>query len=129
MCDKVAEKAAQLDENSPVTTICPDVTSVSDDSIAGYADTIIAICSNASDTRVNSQNKNIVARTIIPIVTGLTAGGLGAGITASVIEAKKEDIKNKAVAEWMEDIGEHIQCFVGTDELGSYGDTIAIEID
>ena len=68
-------------------------------------------------------------RATVPIVTGLAAGGLGAGITASVIEAKKEDIKNKAVAEWMENIGEHIQCFVGTDELGSYGDTIAIEID
>ena len=129
MCDKVAEKEAQSDENSPVTTICPDVTNVKDESIAGYADTIIAICSNASDTRVNSKNKNIAVRTTIPIVTGLAAGGLGAGITASVIEAKKEDIKNKAVAEWMEEIGEHIQCFVGTDELGSYGDTIAIEID
>ena len=72
-------------------------------------------------------NKN--ARIAIPIVTTIAGGALGAGITASVIEAKKEDIKNKAVAEWMEDIGEHIQCFVGTDELGSYGDTIAIEID
>lgn len=69
------------------------------------------------------------ARVTIPIVTTIAAGALGAGITASVIETKKEEIKNKAVAEWMEDIGEHIQCYLGADELGSYGDVISFTIE
>ena len=84
-------------------------------------------CQNADDNY--SPGASNQARAWVPIATTVAGGGLGLGITASVIAAKKEDIKNKAVAEWMEDIGEHIQCFVGTDELGSYGDTIAIEID
>ena len=54
---------------------------------------------------------------------------MGAGITASVIQAKKEEIKNKAVAEWMEEIGEHIQCYLGADELGSYGDVVSFTIE
>lgn len=69
------------------------------------------------------------ARVAIPIVTGVAAGGLGAGITASVLKANKENIKNEAAQQWMEEIGEHIQCYIGTEELGTYGDVVSIELD
>ena len=72
---------------------------------------------------------NKAARVAIPIVTTLAGGALGAGITASVIKQKKENIQNEAAQKWMDEVGEHIQCFVGTDELGTYGDAVAIEID
>ena len=69
------------------------------------------------------------ARTIIPIATTLAGGALGAGITASVIQGKKENIKNEAAQKWMDEVGEHIQCYLGVDELGSYGDVVSIELD
>lgn len=69
------------------------------------------------------------ARVAIPIVTGIAAGGLGTGITASVIKMNKENIKSEAAQQWMEEIGEHIQCYVGADELGTYGDPVSIELD
>ena len=72
---------------------------------------------------------NKAARVAIPIMTTLAGGALGAGITASVIKQKKENIQNEAAQKWMDEIGEHIQCFVGIDELGTYGDSVAIEID
>ena len=69
------------------------------------------------------------ARVAIPIATTLAGGALGAGITASVLKTKYEEAENKAIKEWMEEIGEHIQCYLGTDELGTYGDVISFTIE
>lgn len=68
-------------------------------------------------------------RWAVPVATSLGAGALGVGITASVIKEKKENIKNEAAQKWMDEIGEHIQCYLGTDELGTYGDVVSIELD
>ena len=62
-------------------------------------------------------------------VGALVAGGLGAGITASVLESKYQNAADEAVKQWYEEIGDHIQCYLGTEELGSYGDVIGIEIE
>jgi hypothetical protein len=86
-------------------------------------------CERASDNFVPGNKGNKTARAVVPIMTTLAAGGLGAGITASVIAQKKEDIKNEAVQEWMEEIGEHIQCYLGAQELGSYGDVVSFTIE
>ena len=86
------------------------------------------VCDNLS-TRNSWANDDTAARTLIPIATSLGAGALGAGITASVIKQKKENIKNEAAQKWMDEIGEHIQCYLGTDELGTYGDVVSIELD
>ncbi len=77
----------------------------------------------------SNMKTNTAARVTIPIVTGFAAGGLGAGITASVIKQNKENIKNEAAQQWMDEIGEHIQCYIGTEELGTYGDVVSIELD
>ena len=88
-------------------------------------------CKNYESYADNGQRgkSQKAARIAVPIATTLAGGALGAGITASVIQAKKEEIKNKAVAEWMEEIGEHIQCYLGADELGSYGDVVSFTIE
>ena len=59
------------------------------------------------------------------VVTGL----LGMGITKSVLSSKYASAENEAVAEWMKEIGEHIQCYLGTEELGSYGDIISFTVE
>ena len=76
-----------------------------------------------------NQKGNKAARAMIPIVTTIGAGALGGGITASVIAMKKEEIKNEAAQKWMEEIGEHIQCYLGADELGTYGDVVSFTIE
>ncbi len=69
------------------------------------------------------------ANVTVPILTTLAGGGLGYGITASVIKMNKENIKNTAAQQWMDEVGDHIQCYIGTDELGTYGDVVSIELD
>ena len=97
-------------------------------SFKGRMQNLKTACENYIATSENGK-ANKAARTIIPIATTLAGGALGAGITASVIQAKKENIKNEAAQKWMDEVGEHIQCYIGTDELGSYGDVVSIELD
>ena len=87
-------------------------------------------CENAtvSDAKKDDQSAK-AARIAVPIAATLGAGALGAGITASVIKQKKENIRNEAAQKWLDEIGEHIQCYLGTDELGTYGDVVSIELD
>ncbi len=103
-------------------------------SIKAAAESVKASCNSAEYLAVNKKgeikdNNNNVVRSLVPIATTLGAGALGAGITASVIKQKKENIQNEAAQQWLDEIGEHIQCYLGTDELGTYGDVVSIELD
>ena len=112
------------------TKICEVDSSIeSAEDIKSKASLIETACANSSDGAGNDIKNNKNARWAIPIVTGLTAGGLGTGITASVIKQNKENIKNEAAQQWMDEIGEHIQCYIGAEELGTYGDVVSIELD
>ena len=85
-------------------------------------------CDQAEDAEQDPKkrrNANLIAGG----VTAAASAALGAGITASVIKTKKENIKNEAAQEWMETIGDHIQCYVGSEEIGTYGDPVAIEME
>jgi hypothetical protein len=93
------------------------------------ANAVAVVCDAALDSDVAEAKKNNAARIAIPVVSTLAGGALGAGITASVIKQKKENIQNEAAQKWMDEIGEHIQCYLGTDELGTYGDVVSIELD
>ena len=79
----------------------------------------------SDDDRKSRRDKNLITGAV-----GTAVGSaLGAGITASVLQAKYEKAENEAIATWMEEVGDHIQCYLGGEELGSYGDTISIEIE
>ena len=70
------------------------------------------------------RNANLIASA----VTSVAAGALGFGIAKTALDVKRENIGNEAVSNWMQEIGEHIQCYLGTDELGSFGDVISIDV-
>ncbi|MFQ6727059.1 MAG: hypothetical protein ACLRFF_01755 [Alphaproteobacteria bacterium] len=98
------------------------------DSFKGSVIALQNACANYITTGESGRAAK-AARTIIPIATTLAGGALGAGITASVIKQNRENIKNTAAQQWMDEIGEHIQCYIGTEELGTYGDVVSIELD
>ncbi len=54
---------------------------------------------------------------------------LTGGTTAAVMKAKNRDKFNEAQRQWMDEIGSHIQCYVGGDEAGSYGDAVQVTLD
>ena len=71
------------------------------------------------------RNANLIAGA----VTSVVGGALGGGIAKTIIDIKKEEIENEAVKEWMNEIGDHIECYVGTEFMGSYGDPVLLEIN
>ena len=92
-------------------------------------ETIETACRDAADISEKDEKRNDIIRGVVPVVTSLGAGALGAGITASVIQTKKENIQNEEAQKWMDEVGDHIRCYVGGKELGSYGDVISIGIN
>lgn len=108
-------------------TYCPSA-DATDSEVVASANMIKSTCDNASDMSVDEKSAK-AARIAVPIATTLAGGALGAGITASVIKQNRENIKNTAAQQWMDEVGEHIQCYIGTEELGTYGDVVSIELD
>jgi len=82
-------------------------------------------CQNAEKENKSSSIATGVGATI----GALAVGGLGAGIAATALEAKKRSVQDKAVKEWLETFSDKIQCYLGATELGSYGDVVALTFD
>ncbi len=79
----------------------------------------------AKEDTSGRRNRNLVAGGV-----GALAGGLlGYGITKNVLDVKYEKAENSAIAEWLQEVGSHIHCYLGGEELGSYGDVISFDID
>lgn len=79
----------------------------------------------AKEDTSGRRNRNLVAGGV-----GALAGGLlGYGITKNVLDVKYEKAENAAIAEWLQEVGSHIHCYLGGEELGSYGDVISFDVD
>jgi len=123
LCDSIY--ASEKDEKK--TTYCPEI-GTKNSEIASNLKIIRNSCDSAPDKRVNNGKENS-ARWAVPVATTLAGGALGAGITASIMKSKKENIQNEEAQKWMDEVGEHIQCYLGADELGTYGDVVSFTIE
>lgn len=62
-------------------------------------------------------------------VTALAGGIAAYNLTQDIQEANLSEDKKAAYTEWMNNIGSKIHCYVGTNEVGTYGDRISISIE
>ncbi len=67
-------------------------------------------------------------------IAGVGVGSAVGGIltyqaTKSVQEAAANNAEAAAKAAWMQDVGNHIRCYIGSDEVGMYGDIISTEME
>ena len=61
---------------------------------------------------------------------GATLGGiLVHKATKDIQQQQLDDAHRAAYDEWMQDVGRHISCYVGSDEAGSYGDILSIDME
>ena len=77
------------------------------------------------EARKSRRTKNLIAGA----ATSAIGAALGIGISKTVLDIKYENAANEAVKLWMEEIGDHIQCYIGGEEAGSYGDVVSISFD
>jgi len=63
-------------------------------------------------------------------LVGATALGITGGFaTGQNIKAANRQRFTEAQQEFMNNVGNHIYCFIGADEAGTYGDLIEISVD
>lgn len=60
---------------------------------------------------------------------GIAGYVTAAGTAVGIMKAQNREEFTEAQKQWMEDVGSHIQCFVGGEEAGSYGDLVQITLD
>ena len=65
---------------------------------------------------------------------GTVVGGVGGGImlnklTGDIQKSSLNADQRAAYEAWMNSVGNHITCYVGGDEAGSYGDIINVTVD
>lgn len=101
--------------------------------IRNIGNELVALRKACVDAKTSDKSKDKTKKTLINIggaAVGALAGNMLAyRIAKTTKEASYDNAANAAVAEWMEQVGDHIQCYLGTEELGSYGDTIGFTIE
>jgi len=89
---------------------------------------LIDACSAFTDNKSSQKTKSIA--TAIGAGVGMIAGGvLSYQATKSIQDAKLDKVQKAAYDEWMNEVGTHIRCFVGGDEVGMYGDIISTSME
>jgi hypothetical protein len=93
------------------------------DSLAGRCQMVINQLNNAVD-KGNSTTK---------LITNIVGSGIGATIggvtTAQIMKASNRSEWSAAQQEWYNNVGQHIKCYVGTEDIGSYGDILGITVE
>lgn len=67
---------------------------------------------------------------LIGSVVGAGAGaGIAYAITKSVQDAELDKAEQEAIQEFMDNVGSKIQCYIGSEEVGTFGDVISTSMD
>ena len=93
-------------------------------------DKLYKACSKVVSGETDTQRQNRLKTNMITgAVTSAVTATLGAGIAKTVLDVKYENIQDEAAKKWLEEVGSHIQCVIGTSEAGSFGSTVAIDYE
>ncbi|MDE5616049.1 MAG: hypothetical protein K2I81_04435, partial [Alphaproteobacteria bacterium] len=85
-------------------------------------------CEAYSNNKSSQKTKSI--STAIGTGVGAIAGGvLAYQATKSIQDSKLDAAEKAAYDEWMNEVGNHIRCFIGGDEVGMYGDMISTSME
>ena len=75
-------------------------------------------------------NKSSATATGLGVGIGAVTGGLlGFGISKTVVDAKNAQAKDKRLAEWKAALGEHIRCYLGSEDVAGYGEYVSFNFE
>lgn len=89
------------------------------------------LSANCSDTSssTNSSNWESWKRGVVDAASAVGGYLTTAGTAVAIMKAQNREAFTEAQKQWMDEIGSHIQCYVGADEAGTYGDMVQITLD
>ncbi len=62
-------------------------------------------------------------------VTSIAGGALGYTVTKAALNAQLDKAEQEAIKEFMDNVGSKIRCYIGADEVGTYGDIISTSME
>ncbi|MFQ6777986.1 MAG: hypothetical protein ACLRFI_01650 [Alphaproteobacteria bacterium] len=93
-------------------------------SISSTLDNIKNVCGDKEEVNSNVWSKGL-GRGIVD-AAGMAVSGI---TTAQIIKAKNRSDFSEAQQKWLDEVGSKIHCYVGTDEIGTYGDVVSITLE
>ncbi|MBO4672600.1 MAG: hypothetical protein J5608_03040 [Alphaproteobacteria bacterium] len=118
-----------LPSNTASTTTNQPVYDTSDWNTYTYnLNTLEQRCQMRRTEDEDDRKARLKANMITGAVTSVATAAIAGGIVASVQNAKYEEAANDAVKEWLDNVGSKIQCWIGNNEVATYGQTVGIEI-
>lgn len=84
-------------------------------------------CSSSSSS--SSSNWEPWKRGVVDAASAVGGYLTTAGTAVAIMKAQNREAFTEAQKQWMDEIGSHIQCYVGADEAGTYGDMVQITLD
>lgn len=98
--------------------------------INNLADVCRHLVENGDITTTDKKGLSTGAAAGIGAGVGAIAGGiLGYTITDSIQQANLDSAERAAIDEFMNSVGSKIRCFIGGDEVGTYGDVISTSME
>lgn len=91
-------------------------------------ESLIGMCDGFSSKDV--KNKKIARNNIIGAGIGaLTAGTVAGLASADAFDRQGQEAKEKAIKDWLDTVGSQIKCYVGAEEVGTYGTTFTVDLE
>lgn len=81
------------------------------------------------DAKKKEAQKRSITTAVGAGVGAIAGGVLAYQATKSIQNSKLDSVEKAAYDEWMNEVGNHIRCFVGGDEVGMYGDIISTSME
>ncbi len=82
-----------------------------------------------SGQKKTTQDKTWIGSTVGAVAVG-TAGALMVNkLTRDIQQTNLEKAQKEAYEKWMNEIGKHIRCYIGSDEVGFYGEIIQTSME
>ncbi len=106
-------------------------------SVRTWVNQVKLACEEATESDFMKDNDDYAeaqkkARTSSAI--GASVGALGGGILAytitdTIMDHARDEASRQAIAEFMENVGSKIHCFIGGEEAGSFGETVVTSME
>ena len=113
---------------------CTNATTAVSEGCSSAVSSVAAQCRTVEKLEGQLEDDDDATGRSVTNIVGAGIGAAGLGIVGGLATGKNIKAANRkafteAEKEFMDNVGNHIYCFVGADEAGTYGDLIQLSID
>lgn len=122
-----AKQGATEAQKSAATTASGNIASLRTEALTNL-DLLKGEC-EAAESKSGGSNLQWLGPTIGAVTTGALGGFLFNKATRDIQASNLSSAEKAAYEEWMNNVGRHIKCYIGTDEAGEYGDILSVSME